>query len=76
MKDEFWLERWQAGRTAFHLEQVNPLLRDHWPGQAACTERGRPGANARGFQKFAAFHGCPPCPGAGHQISYIFSDSG
>jgi thiopurine S-methyltransferase len=27
----FWLERWQAGQTGFHLDRVNPRLVEHWP---------------------------------------------
>lgn len=32
--NEFWLERWQAGRIGFHLEGVNPKLVDYWPSLA------------------------------------------
>ncbi len=31
MENEFWLERWQQGQTAFHLDRPNPLLLKHWP---------------------------------------------
>ncbi len=27
-----WLERWQAGRTGFHDDTVNPHLAEYWPG--------------------------------------------
>jgi len=30
MDPEFWLGRWQEGRTNFHQDQVMPLLRKHW----------------------------------------------
>src|SRR5690606_35246298 len=30
MDPEFWLGRWQEGRTNFHQDQVMPLLRRHW----------------------------------------------
>jgi thiopurine S-methyltransferase len=31
MDNEFWLERWREGRTAFHRDEVMPLLERHWP---------------------------------------------
>lgn len=30
MEADFWLERWQEGRTRFHRDEVMPLLRQHW----------------------------------------------
>lgn len=30
MEADFWLERWQEGRTRFHRDDVMPLLRQHW----------------------------------------------
>lgn len=27
---EFWRRRWQEGETSWHLNEVNPLLRQHW----------------------------------------------
>lgn len=30
MDPEFWLGRWEEGRTNFHQDQVMPLLRKHW----------------------------------------------
>lgn len=32
MEADFWLQRWQQGRTGFHQEHVEPLLARHWPG--------------------------------------------
>ncbi|WP_425641486.1 thiopurine S-methyltransferase [Marinomonas gallaica] len=29
--NEFWLERWQAGRIGFHRDEVNPWLIQYWP---------------------------------------------
>lgn len=29
--NEFWLERWQAGRIGFHRDDVNPWLIQYWP---------------------------------------------
>lgn len=34
MEADFWLERWQEGRTRFHRDEVMPLLRQHWPALA------------------------------------------
>lgn len=34
MEADFWLERWQEGRTRFHRDDVMPLLRQHWPALA------------------------------------------
>jgi len=31
MQPEFWLERWQRGEIGWHLPEVNPHLREHWP---------------------------------------------
>ena len=31
MEAEFWLTRWQQGRTGFHQNGVEPLLAKHWP---------------------------------------------
>lgn len=31
MDREFWLQRWQEGQTAFHRDDVMPLLEQHWP---------------------------------------------
>ena len=31
MHEEFWQERWNRGEIGFHLKDVNPLLRRHWP---------------------------------------------
>lgn len=31
MENEFWIQRWQQGQTAFHLDRPNPLLLKHWP---------------------------------------------
>jgi len=31
MDPEFWHQRWQEGRTAFHNAKVMPLLQKHWP---------------------------------------------
>ncbi|MDH5484207.1 MAG: thiopurine S-methyltransferase [Gammaproteobacteria bacterium] len=30
MQREFWEQRWQDNQTGFHLDQVNPYLRDYW----------------------------------------------
>ena len=32
MEEEFWLDRWRRQETAFHQQDVNPALREHWPG--------------------------------------------
>ncbi|MBM6551703.1 thiopurine S-methyltransferase [Marinomonas ostreistagni] len=29
--NDFWLERWQAGRIGFHRDEVNPWLTQYWP---------------------------------------------
>lgn len=34
MDAEFWLERWQAGATGFHMTRVTPLLTKHWASLA------------------------------------------
>ena len=31
MEADFWLQRWQQGRTGFHQDGVEPLLARHWP---------------------------------------------
>jgi len=31
MDADFWLQRWQEGRTGFHRNEVMPLLQKHWP---------------------------------------------
>lgn len=31
MDADFWLERWQDGRTHFHQTRVTPLLAKYWP---------------------------------------------
>ncbi|RMG57522.1 MAG: thiopurine S-methyltransferase [Gammaproteobacteria bacterium] len=31
MEPEFWLQRWEAGQTGFHLDEVNRHLEQHWP---------------------------------------------
>lgn len=31
METAHWHERWQTGRIGFHLQQVNPLLVEHFP---------------------------------------------
>jgi thiopurine S-methyltransferase len=31
MDEQFWLQRWQEGRTGFHSEKTSPLLVRHWP---------------------------------------------
>jgi thiopurine S-methyltransferase len=31
MDNEYWLKRWQEGRTGWHHEAVMPLLEKHWP---------------------------------------------
>ncbi|MCR9143857.1 MAG: thiopurine S-methyltransferase [bacterium] len=31
MKQNFWQERWETGRTAFHQSDVHPMLREHAP---------------------------------------------
>ena len=31
MEPDFWLQRWQEGRTGFHQAEVLPLLQKHWP---------------------------------------------
>ncbi len=37
MENEYWLERWNDGRTGFHLDQFNPLLIKHWPSTGASS---------------------------------------
>lgn len=34
MQTEYWLKRWQEGRTGWHHEQPMPLLVQHWPALA------------------------------------------
>ncbi len=31
MQAEFWLERWERGEIGFHLDDINPYLRQYWP---------------------------------------------
>jgi len=31
MQTEFWLERWERGEIGFHLDDINPYLRQYWP---------------------------------------------
>jgi thiopurine S-methyltransferase len=31
MHEQFWLQRWQQGRTGFHSDRTSPLLERHWP---------------------------------------------
>ena len=31
MNREFWLQRWQSGRTGFHRNEALPMLTRHWP---------------------------------------------
>lgn len=31
MDKEFWLDRWDAGETGWHREDVHPELIEHWP---------------------------------------------
>ncbi|NYT37659.1 thiopurine S-methyltransferase [Allopusillimonas soli] len=31
MDAAFWLDRWQEGRTHFHMQRVTPLLQKYWP---------------------------------------------
>ena len=31
MHQEFWQERWDRGEIGFHLKDINPFLRRHWP---------------------------------------------
>jgi len=40
MDKGFWLERWEAGRTAFHEGRANGLLVEHW-GRLSVAEGGR-----------------------------------
>ena len=30
MQLEFWEQRWQQNQTGFHLNEINPYLREHW----------------------------------------------
>ena len=32
MDTDFWLQRWEEGRTGFHQSRVMPLLQKHWAG--------------------------------------------
>lgn len=32
MDEAFWHRRWAQNEIGFHLREVNPLLRRHWPG--------------------------------------------
>lgn len=34
MDSNYWLQRWQDGRTGWHHEEVMPLLAQHWPALA------------------------------------------
>jgi thiopurine S-methyltransferase len=38
MEPEFWQQRWDEGRTGWHLEEVNRLLLKHWPALALPEE--------------------------------------
>ncbi|MCB5362657.1 thiopurine S-methyltransferase [Pusillimonas sp. CC-YST705] len=31
MDADFWLQRWQQGRTGFHQDRIEPMLARHWP---------------------------------------------
>ena len=31
MDPDYWLQRWNQGRTGFHRDDVMPLLQRHWP---------------------------------------------
>ena len=31
MEPDYWLQRWNEGRTGFHRDDVMPLLQRHWP---------------------------------------------
>ena len=31
MDPDYWLQRWNQGRTGFHRDEVMPLLQRHWP---------------------------------------------
>lgn len=31
MEPDYWLQRWDQGRTGFHRQDVMPLLQRHWP---------------------------------------------
>src|SRR5690606_18756278 len=31
MEPDYWLHRWDEGRTGFHRDDVMPLLQRHWP---------------------------------------------
>ena len=35
MKPEFWLGRWQTGRTGFHQSEAEPLLLENFPKAGA-----------------------------------------
>ncbi|MDH5395813.1 MAG: thiopurine S-methyltransferase [Gammaproteobacteria bacterium] len=35
MKAEFWHQRWENNLTGFHLNEVNPHLKAHWPALQA-----------------------------------------
>lgn len=30
MKEDYWLDRWKRGETAFHQDEINPYLRQYW----------------------------------------------
>ena len=38
MDADFWLQRWNEGRTAFHQDKVMPLLEKHWPALGLATD--------------------------------------
>ncbi|MBN9124422.1 MAG: thiopurine S-methyltransferase [Nitrosospira sp. 56-18] len=31
MKEDYWLDRWKRGETAFHQDEINPYLSQYWP---------------------------------------------
>jgi thiopurine S-methyltransferase len=31
MEPEYWIQRWQEGRTGRHHDKLMPLLMEHWP---------------------------------------------
>lgn len=37
MNEEFWQERWARDEIGFHLKDVNPYLRRHWPALDVAT---------------------------------------
>lgn len=38
MEEEFWLDRWKRQETGFHQQEVNPTLREHWPGLGVAAD--------------------------------------